>query len=245
MTHRRIVMPSLLQPPPPLTNGLLAALPKGEYDRLTLGAERVRFVRGKILIEAGEDVRHVYFPLGGMGSLLSVTEDGKTVEVAVVGSEGMLGIPALLMDGKSPYQVMAQLPMEAVKIRSYALRSEFDRGGRLKELLLRHALMLLTQISQSAACHRFHTVEERLARWLLLTRDRAGSDTFHLTQEFLSYMLGVPRTSVTALAVAMQRAGLIRYSRGRITILDGRRLEAASCECYRIVMREIVRVLAA
>jgi CRP-like cAMP-binding protein len=130
-------------------------------------------------------------------------------------------------------------------IRAGALRSEFDRGGRLRELVLRHALALLTQLSQSAVCHRFHTVEQRLARWLLVTRDRAGADSFRLTQEFLSYMLGVPRTSVTTTAVSFQRAGLISYSRGRITLLDARRLGAASCECYQVVMREIDQLLAA
>src|SRR5919112_364566 len=140
-------------------NRLLAALPPAEFERLTSGSERVRLTKGRILIEAGETVRH--------------------------------------------------------------------------------ALGLLTQITQSAACHRFHTVEQRLAHWLLITRDRAGSDTFQLTQEFLSNMLGVPRKSVTALAVGMRKAGLISYERGRITLLDARRLEASSCECYRIVAREI------
>jgi CRP-like cAMP-binding protein len=229
----------------PLSNRLLAALPKEEYDRLTPGSERVRLTAGRVLFESGEEVRHAYFPLSGMASLLSSTQDGRSVEVAVVGSEGMLGIPVVLRAGRSPYRVMAQLPAEALMIRAGALRSEFDRSGRLRELILRHALALLTQLSQSAVCHRFHTVEQRLARWLLVTRDRAGSDSFRLTQEFLSYMLGVPRTSVTTTAVLFQRAGLISYNRGRITLLDARRLEAASCECYRVVMREIDQLLAA
>jgi CRP-like cAMP-binding protein len=223
----------------------LAALPPDDRARLTSGAERVRLPNGKILFEAGDHVSHAFFPLSGMGSLLSTTPDGKAVEVAVVGSEGMLGLPAVLGDGNSPYEAMAQLPLEAVRIKAQVLRAEFDRNGRLKELLLRHALTLLTQIAQTAACHRFHTVEQRLARWLLMTRDRAASDSFPLTQEFLSYMLGVPRTSVTSLAVAMQRAGLIGYKRGRIAVLDAPRLEATSCECYRIVVREIERQLAA
>jgi len=220
-------------------NRLLAALPPAEFGRLTNGSERVRIPKGRILIEAGETVRHVFFPMSGMASLLSVTESGKVVEVAAVGAEGMAGLPAVLGPGVSPYQVVAQLPCDAVKVRAERLRAEFDGGGRLRELLLGHALGLLTQITQSAACHRFHTVEQRLAHWLLVTRDRAGSDTFQLTQEFLSNMLGAPRTSVTALAVGMRKAGLISYERGRITLLDARRLEASSCECYRIVAREI------
>ena len=230
---------------PPLVNRLLAALPKDEYDRLMAGATRVRLASGKILFEAGEEVRHAYFPLSGMASLLSSTQDGRSVEIAVVGSEGMLGIPVVLSAGRSPYLVMAQLPTEALLIKAGALRSEFDRAGRLRELVLRHALALLTQISQSAVCHRFHSVEQRLARWLLVTRVRAGADSFRLTQEFLSYMLGVPRTTVTATAVSFQRAGLICYSRGAITLLDTRGLEAVSCECYRVVMREIEQLLAA
>lgn len=180
-----------------------------------------------------------------MASILSVTPGGKSVEVAVVGSEGMVGLPAILGEGNSPYQAMAQLPAEAIRVSARILRSEFNRDGRLKELLLGHALTLLTQITQSASCHRFHTVEQRLARWLLTTRDRAGADRFHLTQEFLSFMLGVPRTSVTSLAVAMQAKELIAYSRGSITVVDAKGLEATSCDCYRIIRREIERQLAA
>ena len=227
-----------LRPHPPLTNVLLAALPADDLKRLTSGAERVRLATGKMLFEAGEEVRHAYFPLSGMVSLVSETSDTKSVEVAVVGREGMVGLPVVLRAGKSPYGVMAQLPGEAVRVRAKILRIEFDRGGRLHDLLLGHALALLTQVTQSAACHRFHTVEHRLARWLLVARDRAGTDSFRLTQEFLSYMLGVPRTSVTAFAAKMQIRKLIGYSRGRIIILDARRLKAASCECYRVVARE-------
>jgi CRP-like cAMP-binding protein len=227
------------------TNRLLAALPPDERERLTSGAELVRLASGKILFRASEHVTDAYFPLSGMASLISVTPEGRSVEVAVVGSEGMVGLPAVLGDGGSPYEAMAQLPSEAVRVRARVLRAEFERGGRLRELLHGHALTLLTQVSQSAACHRFHTLDQRLARWLLTTRDSADSDRFRLTQEFLSFMLGVPRTSVTSLAAAMQREGLISYSHGSITVLDPRRLEAASCECYRVVARQIERQLAA
>ena len=229
----------------PTTNGILAALPREEYERLTSGAERVRLARGAILLEAGVEVTHAYFLLSGMASLVSPVENGKTVEVAAVGSGGMVGIPAVLCDGRSPYEVVMQLPGVALRVRAGALRKEFERGLGLRNLLLGHALWLLTHISQSAACHRFHTVEERLARWLLMTHDHAGSDTFNLTQELLAGMLGVPRTSVTALAGAMQSAGMISYNRGSITVLKRRELEAASCECYRVVMQNAVRLAAA
>ena len=232
------IMITSLRPLPPLTNLLLAALPADDLKRLTLGADRVRLATGKMLFEAGEEVRYAYFPLSGMVSLVSATSDTKSVEVAAVGREGMVGLPVVFRADKSPYSVMAQLPGDAIRVGAKALRSEFDRGGRLHDLLLRHAFALLTQVTQSATCHRFHTVEHRLAHWLLVARDRAGTDSFRLTQEFLSYMLGVPRTSVTAFASKMQSRKLIGYSRGRITILDARRLKASSCACYRIVARE-------
>lgn len=180
-----------------------------------------------------------------MASLLSMTEGGKTVELAEVGSDGLLGLPAVFGDGLSPYQVVVQLPGLAFKVSRSRLRAEFDGGGGLRDLLLRHTLWLLTQISQSAACHRFHSIEERLARLLLVSHDYAGSDTFNLTQESLSNMLGVPRTTVTKAAVFMQGSGLIRYKRGRIVILNGTSLQAISCECYRLIKREKARLFAA
>ena len=229
----------------PHANRILASLPADELGRLTSRAERVRLTAGKVLFDVGDEIRHAYFPLSGMASLVSVTEDGRAVEVAAVGSEGMLGIPVVLRAGRSSYRVMAQLHGEAVRVKACVLRSEFDRDGQLRDLVLRHALALLTQVSQTAACHRFHPVRQRLACWLLMTRERAGSDSFRLTQEFLSYMLGVPRTSVTAFAVAMQRGGLISYSRGHITIRDAQGLKAASCHCYRTVARGINDLIAA
>jgi CRP-like cAMP-binding protein len=226
-------------------NRLLAALPREDLSRLTSGAGRVSLSSGTVLFDADEHVRHAFFPLSGMVSIISTTPEGKSVEIAAVGPEGMVGLPAILGEGKSPYQAMAQLPLQAVRVSARSLRSEFDRGGRLRELLLGHAFTLLTQVTQSASCHRFHTVEQRLARWLLTARDRAGSDRLRLTQEFLSFMLGVPRTSVTSLAAAMQAKGLISYSRGAITVIDRKGLEETSCDCYRVTRREIERQLAA
>jgi len=216
-------------------NGLLSALPSAEYERLSPHLELVRLTPGKILCNVGDIVRHAYFPKDGMVSLISMTEDGRTIEVAMIGNEGMTGIPIILRSNVAPYQVMVQLAGNALRIRAGALREEFNQAGKLQDLLLRYTHSLLIQVAQSTACNRFHTVEERLCRWLLVSHDHVQTDTIQLTQEFLSYMLGVPRTSVTMIAVALQKEGLIRYNRGRIMILNRRSLESAACECYRRV----------
>ncbi|HEY6186465.1 MAG TPA: Crp/Fnr family transcriptional regulator [Pyrinomonadaceae bacterium] len=226
-------------------NRILAALPKNEYKRLLPHLKPIKLPQGKILYGAGEVVRHAYFPLGGMISLLSITESGKTIEVSMVGCEGMVGVPVILEFNITPYEIMVQLPCNALRIGAEVLRTEFNQGGILQKLLLLYLHTLLTQVSQSAACNGFHKVEERLCRWLLVSRDRVQSDTLPLTQEFLSHMLGVPRTSVTMIAGNLQRAGLIRYRRGIVHIIDREGLEAASCECYRIVKAGIAHFLAA
>jgi CRP-like cAMP-binding protein len=226
-------MPSLKEPNAAFGNRLLTALPPLEYERLSPHLELVSLTPGKILYNAGDIVRHAYFPKGGVISLLSITQDGRTIEVAMIGNEGMMGVPIVLRSGVAPYQMMVQLAGNALRIRENVLRLELDRGGKLQDLLLRYTHSVLIQVAQSAACNRFHTVEERLCRWLLVSRDHVQTDTIHLTQEFLSHMLGVPRTSVTMIAINLQKEGFIRYNRGRITILDRSGLEAASCECYR------------
>ena len=207
--------------------------------------ETVRLTKGQVLYDAGDAIRHLYFPMGGMISLLSTTRDGASIEVGMIGNEGVAGLAVLLGINRAPYRVIVQIPGNAIRVRADALKKVFDRGGRLHDLLLKYTHTLLIQIAQSAACNRFHTVEERLCRWLLISRDRVYSDTIYLTQEFLSYMLGVPRTSVTAVAGKLQRAGLIRYSRGKIQITDRPRMEAASCECYDIIREDIRLFLAA
>ena len=226
-------------------NRLLAALPREEYARLAPHLELVRLTPGQILYNVGDPVRHAYFPKGGMLSLLSTTEGGRTIEVGIIGNEGMTGIPVVLRSNLAPYQVIVQLACNALRVRGEALRAEFDRGGRLQGLLLRFTHALLTQIAQSAACNQFHNVEKRLCRWLIVSRDRVHTDTLNLTQEFLSYMLGVPRTSVTTVARGLQERGLINYRRGRIVILDREGVEAASCECYRLVREGLRNLLAA
>lgn len=227
-------------PPPaerqaPPANRILEALPREEYARLLPLLSHVRLRKGRVLWEAGEEIHHAYFLTGGMVALLSVTEDAESVEIGMIGSEGVAGVAAVLRCEVAPYRVVAQLPAAALRIGVRALRVEFSRGGRLQDLLLRYAHALLTQVAQSASCHRFHTAEQRLCRWLLTTADRAESSTLPLTQEFLAQMIGVPRTSVTSAAVRLQGRGLIGYRRGQITLLDRRGLESASCECYRAV----------
>ena len=234
------VMPHL-----PVENQLLRTLPEAEFKRLLPHLEVVRLAQGKTLYEAGAPMRHAYFLLNGMVSLLATTEDGQTIEVAMIGNEGAVGISLILRVDQSPYKVMVQLPAYAMRIRADMLRRGFSEAGQFQYLLLRYTHTLLAQISQSAACNRFHTVEQRLCRWLLVSRDRAKSDTLQLTQELLAHMLGSPRTSVTMIAVTLQKSGLIRYGRGKITIIDLAGLEATSCECYRIVRDKIGKSLIA
>lgn len=228
-----------------LDNRLLAALPRLEYERLLPYLELVRLTPRKILYDVGDTVRHAYFPKGGMISLLSITQDGRTIEVGVVGNDGMTGLPTILRCNVAPYQVMVQFAGNALRIRADALRAEMSRSGQLQAVLLCYTHALLIQIAQAAACNRFHTVEARLCRWLLVSRDRLLTDTLPLTQEFLSHMLGVPRTSVTAVARTLQERKLVRYSRGKIVILNPAGIERHSCECYRLVRNEIEHFLVA
>lgn len=235
--------PTLLSAP--YENRILAALPRAEYERLAPHLERVSLPQGKVLCEAGDPVRRAYFVTEGMVSLLSITEDGGTTEVGMVGSEGMVGVPIILRVGTSPYRNQVQITGAAMSIKAEILGAEFNRNPRLQDLLLRYTHAILAQVSQSAVCNRFHTVDARLSRWLLVTRDRVQSDSFKYTQELISYMLGTPRTVVTAAANKLQDAGYIRYRRGHITILNLRGLESSSCECYRVVIEEISHLFAA
>lgn len=229
----------------PFENHILRALPRAEYARLSPHMEPVRLAAGRTLYEAGESVRHAYFPRGGMISLISATEGGAAVEVGMVGSEGMAGLPAVLRNNVTPYRVVVQLQANAVRVPARVIRAEFDRGGVLQDLLLRYTHTLVTQLSQSAACNRLHSMRARLCRWLLVSQDRAQSDSLDFTQEFLSQMIGAPRSRVALVAGSLRRSGIISYGRGRIRVLDRPRLEAASCECYRIVRDEMSHFLAA
>jgi CRP-like cAMP-binding protein len=217
-------------------NRLLAALPSDEYEHILPNLEPIHLPKGKVIYHAGEIVRYGYFINDGQVSLLSISEEGTTIEVAMVGNEGAIGIPIVLRTNKTPYQVMVQIPVRsAFRIKAEVLRNEFDRGGKFQDLMLRYTEVVLTQITQSAVCNHFHSSVQRLARWLLIANDLVGKDTFYLTHEFISHMLGSPRTGVTMAAGVLQKTGLLSYSRGKITILDRSGLEEAACECYKIV----------
>lgn len=220
-------------------NRILAALPDAEFARLLPQLESVRLEKGEIVYLTGDDIRYVYFLDNGLMTFLATTETGSTIEVAMVGNEGIVGLPVILRNRIIPYEVMVQFPAEAFKLRAEALQEEFERGETLHEWILRYINVLMVQIAQSSICNRFHTFEETLSRWLLTVQDRVNADSLNLTHETISHALGVPRTAVTMAAGSLQRDGVIRYSRGKIFILDHPKLEAHSCECYRIIRNEI------
>ncbi len=224
----------------PVTNQILAGLPTKEYQRLRPDLEEVPLAFGKILYEPGDIIRHVHFPNQGIVSLLTMVKNHSALEVGIVGSEGMVGIQVFLGATTSFNRALVQGTGTALRMKVEALRKHAKLGGSLSDLLLRYTHSLLSQVSQSAACNRFHKVDARLARWLMMTHDRLGSDKFRLTQKFISDMLGVRREGVTTAAGALQKKNLIRYVRGLITILDRPGLAAAACECYEIVKKAAI-----
>ena len=226
-----------------LVNQLLLALPKLEFQRLAPHLEEVSLSLGQVLYEAGENIKHVYFPNRAMVSLIAVLEDGSTTEVGMVGSNGVVGYPAFLGDDLTTTRIIVQVAGTAMKIDTKILKREFNRGGVLQRQLLLYTQALLTQISQTAACNRHHSLEARLARWLLTAQDHTASDTIQITQEFIAELLGTRRSGVTVAAGLLQQAGIIRYSRGRITILNRLALEATACECYGFIKKEFERLL--
>jgi CRP-like cAMP-binding protein len=225
-------------------NGLLAALPRRERDRLLPHLKPVTLGSEEILYEPGGLIRHVYFPTSGLISLLLVLEDGSFTDVGRVGSEGMVGLPTFLGVPTSHTRALVEVAGGALRLEAPVFRRQARQGGPLASLLLRYTQALLRQSERLTACQTRHRIEQRLCRWLLITHDRVRADQFEVTQEFLARMLGVHRQSVTLAAGNLQRAGVIRYSRGRLTILDRRGLEAASCECYQAVRREFEFLLA-
>jgi CRP-like cAMP-binding protein len=226
-------------------NHILSSLPPEDYRRLAPHIETMEAARGEVLYQTEQRIDHCYFPLNSMVSLISRTADGESVEVGIVGYEGIAGVSALLGVDRSPHENMVQIPDGVVRVRAEVLREEFGRGGAFQSLALRYVHSLLLQASQVAACNRLHTLSERLARWLLMTEDRARRPELPLTQEFLSLMLGVRRPGVTEAAIVLQAQGLIDYTRGRVTIRDRAGLEESACDCYRIVKEEFDRVTAA
>ena len=224
-------------------NRLLAALPAEEHARLLPHLESVSTRHKEIIYEANEPISHVYFPNSGVFSLLTVMEDGSVVEVGTVGNEGMLGLPVFLHADSAPNRVFVQVPGESLRMAAEVFKAEIGKGGTLPTLLHRYTQGFFNHLAQSAACNRLHSVDQRCARWLLMMHDRVDAHEFPITQEVLAQMLGVRRATVTVVARTLQQAGLIQYSRGRIMIVDRPGLEAASCECYRIIKAEFDRLL--
>jgi len=224
-------------------NHLLDALPAGDYARVKPYLELVPLKLGEVLYEPGARLRHVYFPTTSIVSLLYVMVDGASAEFAVVGNEGMLGISLFMGGETTPSHAVVQSAGFAVRLKAQLLKNEFARFGPMMHLLLRYTQALITQMAQTAVCNRHHSVDQQLCRWLLLSLDRLASNELSMTQELIANMLGVRREGVTEAAGKLQDAGLIRYQRGRITVLDRPGLEARSCECYKVVKLEFDRLL--
>lgn len=228
---------------PPRQNKLLAALPDAEWERLLPNLKPVFMPLGQSVYESGAHLDHVYFPTTCIVSLLYVMADGDSAEIAIVGNEGLVGV-ALFMGGETtPSRAVVQSEGWAYRLQGQFLKTEFNRGGDVQHLLLRYTQALLTQMAQTAVCNRHHSVDQQLSRWLLLSIDRLDSDELKMTQELIANMLGVRREGVTEAAGKLQDAGLIRYSRGHIQVIDRQGLEARCCECYDVVKREYDRLL--
>ena len=236
-THPSATIPS------PKSNRLLASLPEADYQRLLPHLESVSLPLGSAVYEPGSRMQHVFFPTDGIVSLLYVMENGESAEIAITGTEGLVGI-SLFMGGESTTsRAIVQSEGHAYRLPASFLRAEFERGGDLQHLLLRFTQALITQMSQTAVCNRHHSVEQQLCRWLLLSLDRLPTNEIHMTQELIANMLGVRREGVTQAAGALQEAGLIQYRRGHIKVLDRPKLEQRVCECYAVVKRESDRLL--
>jgi CRP-like cAMP-binding protein len=227
----------------PQQNHLLAALPAAEFDRLAPELELVPMSLGEALYESGGQLRHVYFPTTSIVSLLYVMENGASAEIAIVGNEGILGISLFMGGETTPNRAVVQSAGHGYRLEAQVLKQEFQRAGPVMDLLLRYTQALITQMAQTAACNRHHSIEQQLCRWLLLSLDRLSTFELTMTQELIANMLGVRREGVTEAAGKLQRAGIIRYSRGRITVLDRERLEQNVCECYAVVKMEFERLL--
>lgn len=224
-------------------NSLLAAFPPPEWLRIAPLLEEVDLPLGLVLHESGGKMSHVYFPINAIVSMLYVLEDGSSAEIAVVGNEGVIGI-ALFMGGETtPRRAVVQSAGKGYRLRAADIKEEFARSGPVLHLLLRYALALMTQMAQTAVCNRHHSLDQQLCRWLLLSLDRLSSNELAMTQELIANMLGVRREGVTEAALKLQRLGLIKYARGRITVLDRAGLEQRTCECYGVVKNEYDRLL--
>jgi len=226
----------------PHQNHLLNALSANAYGRLSIHLERVSMPLGEVLYESGDPLNYVYFPTTCIVSLLYVMENGASAEIAVVGNEGIIGVALFMGGGSMPNRAVVQSAGYAYRIRKSHFMQEFERNGSLLHILLRYTQALICQMGQTAVCNRHHSVDQQLCRWLLLSLDRLSSNTLAMTQELIANMLGVRREGVTEAALKLQKAGLISYTRGRITVLDRPGLEDRVCECYQVVKTETDRL---
>ncbi|MDL2336936.1 MAG: Crp/Fnr family transcriptional regulator [Pseudomonadota bacterium] len=231
--------------PDPRRNHLLAALPEAEWNRWRPQLESVAMPLGQVLYESGVTLTHVYFPTTAIVSLLYVMENGASAEIAVVGNEGIVGVSLFMGGGSTPSRAVVQSAGQGFRMPAQAMKDEFNRAGPVLHLLLRYTQALITQMAQTAVCNRHHSLDQQLCRWLLLSLDRLEGHELVMTQELIANMLGVRREGVTEGALKLQGAHLIRYSRGRITVLDRPGLEQRTCECYAVVKKEYDRLLPA
>jgi CRP-like cAMP-binding protein len=228
--------------PDPRQNNILDALPAEERERLFPHLTLVEMPLGMVLYEAGEALRHIYFPTDSIVSLLYVMKDGASAEIAVVGNEGAIGVSLFMGGETTPSRGIVQSAGSAYRLSGRRLKQEFERHGQLLHVLLRYTQSLITQMAQTAVCNRHHSIDQQLCRWLLLSLDRLPSNRLNMTQELIANMLGVRREGVTGAARKLQDLGVIHYSRGRITVLDRPKLEQLSCECYAVVKQETDRL---
>jgi CRP-like cAMP-binding protein len=229
--------------PGPCKNHIIDALSADDLGQLFPDLEPVEMLLGQVIYESGSELRHVYFPTTCIISLLYVMEDGASAEIAVVGNEGVVGVSLFMGGETTPNRAVVQSAGYAYRLKGKLLKQEFNRAGNLQHLLLRYTQTLLTQMAQTAVCNRHHSLDQQLCRWLLLSLDRLESNELVMTQELIANMLGVRREGVTEAAGNLQKAGLIKYSRGHIIVTDRPGLEARSCECYEVVKKETDRLL--
>jgi CRP-like cAMP-binding protein len=229
--------------PHPAENHLLAALPDAEWQRWLPQLERVEMPLGQVLYESGSTLSHVYFPTTAIISLLYVMENGASAEIAVVGNEGIVGISLFMGGDSTSSRAVVQSAGFGLRLKAQIMKDDFNRAGPVLHLLLRYTQALITQMSQTAVCNRHHTLDQQLCRWLLLSLDRLQGSELVMTQELIANMLGVRREGVTEGALKLQQAGLIRYARGHISVLDRDGLQKRSCECYAVVKKEYDRLL--
>src|SRR6202162_2134272 len=243
MTERSSAVIASRKAADPLANRLLALLAPRDYERLRPHLHRIPLEYRQSLYQAHKPIEFVYFIETGVGSLVNTMANGEASEVGTIGNEGMVGLPLLLGDDQAPTSVYIQVPGAGLRMKATLFKKELARSASMRSVMLHYAHAFFNQVAQSAACNQFHSIEQRCCRWMLMTHDRMQSDEFLLTQEFLAMMLGVQRTGVTAAAGGLQRAGLIRYKRGNVTIIDRRGLQRRSCECYGVSKREFDRLL--